>query len=183
MRQALRLHPDTRWVSAARVEVDVSRPRLGALLLRYVVSGAISDLRLPPVSVSVRADGLWRCSCFEAFVRAAPEAAYYEFNFAPSMQWAAYRFDGYRSGMTLADVNPPRIEVRSSDECYELHASLTLNRLPDLPLDVTWQVGLSAVIEETDGRKSYWALAYPLGDPDFHHPDCFALELPAAKRA
>ena len=29
---------------------------------------------------------------------------------------------------------------------------------------------------------SYWALAHPPGKPDFHHPDCFALELPAARR-
>ncbi len=42
------------------------------------------------------------------------------------------------------------------------------------------RLGLSAVIEETDGTKSYWALAHPAeGPPDFHHPDCFALTLPA----
>ena len=34
------------------------------------------------------------------------------------------------------------------------------------------------VIEEINGRKSYWALKHPAGKPDFHHPDCFALELP-----
>ena len=33
-------------------------------------------------------------------------------------------------------------------------------------------------IEEQDGRKSYWALAHPPGKPDFHHPDCFVLDLP-----
>jgi hypothetical protein len=36
------------------------------------------------------------------------------------------------------------------------------------------------VIEERNGRKSYWALAHPPGEPDFHHPACFALELPPA---
>jgi hypothetical protein len=42
-------------------------------------------------------------------------------------------------------------------------------------------LGLSAVIEEKDGTKSYWALAHPPGDkPDFHHLDCFAVELPPA---
>jgi hypothetical protein len=42
-------------------------------------------------------------------------------------------------------------------------------------------MGISAILVERDGRKSYWALAHPPGEPDFHHPDCFALELPAAK--
>src|SRR3546814_9971873 len=45
------------------------------------------------------------------------------------------------------------------------------------------RVALSAVIEETDGTKSYWALRHPPGKPDFHHPDCFALALGAPDRS
>jgi len=37
-------------------------------------------------------------------------------------------------------------------------------------------LGLSAVLEETNGRKSYWALVHRPGQPDFHHSDCFTLE-------
>jgi hypothetical protein len=33
------------------------------------------------------------------------------------------------------------------------------------------------VIEEVSGVFSYWALNHPPGEPDFHHPDAFALEL------
>ena len=41
-----------------------------------------------------------------------------------------------------------------------------------------WQLGLSAILEEIDGTKSYWALAHPPGDkPDFHDPVCFAARL------
>ena len=50
-------------------------------------------------------------------------------------------------------------------------------------MDLDWQMGLSAVLEETDGTKSYWALAHPPGAPDFHHPDCFALDIPAPDAA
>jgi hypothetical protein len=39
-------------------------------------------------------------------------------------------------------------------------------------------IGLTAVLEQTDGTKSYWALAHPPGKPDFHDPACFALEFP-----
>ncbi|MFC7497623.1 hypothetical protein ACFQRC_00110 [Enterovirga sp. GCM10030262] len=73
---------------------------------------------------------------------------------------------------------PPRIETRAAGHFYELRALL---EVPDLLPDMPWQLGLSAVIEETNGRKSYWALAHPPGDPDFHHEDCFALELAAAR--
>ncbi len=170
-------------MAATHIEVDVARPGPGSLVLRYLVTGKTIDLRLPPVTDPMRGDGLWRHTCFEAFVRAGPSAAYYEFNFAPSMQWAAYRFSGYRSGMRVARaISAPRVEVQSSGACYELQAALELDRLPGLPGDTAWRLGLSAVIEETSGRKSYWALAHPPGKADFHHSDCFAQELPVAVR-
>ncbi len=181
MRQALILHPDSRCTAATHIAVDVARPRPGNLVLRYLVTARMSDLRMPPVSAPVRSDELWRHTCFEAFVRASPNASYYEFNFAPSRQWAAYRFSGYRKGMRVATgIGAPRVEARSNGGCYELQVSLALDRLPGLPGDAAWRLGLSAVIEETSGFKSYWALAHPPGKADFHHPDCFAHELPAA---
>lgn len=161
--------------------MEVARPRTGPLVLNYVVTGRIGDLRLPPVTASARTDELWRHTCFETFVRTAAGPAYYEFNFAPSTQWAAYGFSGYRTGMRVAnEIHPPHIEVQSTDERFTLEASLDLDRLPGLPSDAAWQLGLSAVIEEADGALSYWALAHPPGKADFHHSDCFALELTRA---
>lgn len=178
MRQSLRLHPDSHPLAATRIEVDVARPRAGSLVLSYVVTGKISDLRLPPAMAAARADELWRHTCFEAFVRPSPGDAYYEFNFAPSTQWAAYRFDRYRSGMRVAtDIGVPRIHVQAAPERYTLRAALDLSRIPR---DAPWHLGLAAVIEETSGRQSYWALAHPQGQPDFHHSDCFALEVSPA---
>ena len=112
---------------------------------------------------------------------ASSGAEYYEFNFAPSTQWAAYRFSSYRSGMSVAtEIGPPPIDVRSSPDCYTLQTSLELDRLSDLPRKALWRLGLSALIEDTGGHKSYWALAHPPGKPDFHHADCFAHEFSPA---
>ena len=183
MRQALKLHPDSRCVAATRIEVEVARPRPGNLALHYAVTGKMSDLFMPPVTAPARSDELWRHTCFEAFVRASSSAAYYEFNFAPSLQWAAYRFSDYRSGMRVAsEISAPRLEVQSNGACTELQVSLELGRLPGLPCDAPWRLGLAAVIEETSGRKSYWALTHPPGKADFHHSDCFAHEFPATVR-
>ena len=181
MRQALRLHPDSLCFAATRIEVDVVRSHAGSLLLSYFVTGKIGDLRIPPVVTAARTDELWRHTCFEAFVGSSADAAYYEFNFAPSTQWAAYRFSSYRSGMRVAaEVSAPSIEARSSHDCYTLQASLQLERLPSLSPAAPWRLGLSALIEDTSGCKSYWALAHPPGKPDFHHADCFALEFSPA---
>jgi hypothetical protein len=177
MRLALIPHPDTPPAGALGLEVEVRRGPHG-LELRYLVTGAIDDLRLPSPAVPQRTDELWKHTCFEAFVRRS-DGGYYEFNFAPSSQWAAYGFSGYREGMAEADVDAPRIAAHAEDGLYEVRVSVELDRLPGLPADGVWEIGLTAVIEDTDGAKSYWALRHPPGRPDFHHRDGFALELPA----
>lgn len=177
MRLALRHHPDSLSLVATHIDVDLVRPHAGSLVLCYFVTGKIGGLRLPPIAAPVRAEELWQRTCFEAFVRCEASDIYYEFNFAPSTQWAAYQFDGYRSGMREASgVSAPAIAVKTSSALFRLQASFELGQLSDLPRDARWRLGLSALIEDTSGSKSYWALAHPPGKPDFHHPDCFAHE-------
>jgi hypothetical protein len=181
MRQLLKPHPISGRFAALQVEVGIARSRTGSLMLSYMVTGDLSDLRIPPVAKPARSDELWRHTCFEAFVRASSGAEYYEFNFAPSTQWAAYRFSGYRSELCLAtEIGAPQIEVQSAPDCYTLQASFDPDRLAGLPCEALWRLGLSAVIEDASGSKSYWALAHPPGEPDFHHPDCFAFEFSPA---
>jgi hypothetical protein len=176
MRLALKLHPDGTSSAANNVEVEIARARDGVFALSYVVTGKISGLRLPPVVASTRADELWRHTCFEAFLSVPPDTGYYEFNFSPSTQWAAYRFSGYRSGMQVAsEIDAPGIETSSGANSYTLRATLNPDRA-NVSQGVRWHLGLSAVIEETNGNKSYWALAHAPGKPDFHSADCFTYE-------
>jgi hypothetical protein len=146
-------------------------------VLSYAVHGNIGELRLTPMTAPARGDELWRHTCFEVFAATSAGAAYYELNFAPSTQWAAYRFESYRNGMRVAaEMSAPRIEVQSTSERYALQVSLELDGLTGLPRDVAWRLGLAAVIEDTHGGMSYWALAHPPGKADFHRIDCFAHE-------
>jgi hypothetical protein len=175
MRQTLRLHPDSFCFAVTHVEVEIARPQTRSLALAYIVTGRISDIAMPTVDVARRMDELWRHTCFEAFVAAG--VAYYEFNFAPSRHWAAYRFSSYRTGMRVAtEIGAPQIAMEWSPERYTLQASLEMDQLL-LSRDATLRLGLSAVIEENSGQRSYWALAHPPGKADFHHSDCFTLEL------
>src|SRR5262249_46946937 len=150
------LHPGSRCLAAAHVEVEVARPRADSLVLSYIVTGRMNDIRMPPVMEAARRDELWQHTCFEAFVRDSSVGEYYEFNFAPSTSWAAYRFKNSGTGMRVAaEIDPPPIEVQSSSDRYTLQASLALDRLSGLPRDSAWRLGLSALIEDTSGRKSY----------------------------
>jgi hypothetical protein len=185
MRHTLRVHPDTPCAAVAQIEVDVARPRAGRLILTYAVMGKIGDLAIPPVADPVRTEELWQHTCFEALLRGSSGAGYYEFNFSPSTQWAAYRFSDYRTGRCVAtETGAPLIEVESSAERFALRASLEIDRLQAPAAggggnraNQKWRLGLSAIIEERSGQRSYWALTHPPGKPDFHHSDCFALEV------
>jgi hypothetical protein len=178
MRHPLHPHPDSRTETVTSIEAEASRPRPGLLALRYVVTGAIGDLRLPPAAAPARGNELWRHTCFEAFLRAPPSGVYYELNFAPSLQWAAYRFTGYRAGMEAAgEVGAPKLIAQTTPQRYELAATIALDQLSDLPADTTWDIALTAVIETADRSKSYWSLAHAPGQPDFHHSVCFAARL------
>ncbi len=45
------------------------------------------------------------------------------------------------------------------------------------------RLALSAVVEDREGRLSYWAMRHPPGRPDFHHPEGFALALELPSQA
>jgi hypothetical protein len=179
----LKRHPHTPCDTVEGIAVEVARHG-SDLQLRYCATGRIGALQIPARSTSVRADDLWRHTCFEAFIKETGADTYHEFNFAPSTQWAAYSFTGYRDGMrVLSDITPREIGIETTAASFCLRAHLLLPNLLNLLTNATWRLGLSAVIEETNGAKSYWALAHPPGKPDFHHPDCFGLELPPASAA
>lgn len=168
------LQPFSEIPGPTRVEVEVERRSSSALALRFVVHGA-QGVRIPPLAEARRTDDLWRTTCLEVFV-GAPDGGYYEFNLSPSTAWAAYRFDGYREGMREA-AGAPEVRVNRNG------AQLVLSALITLPEDATGPVGLSAVLEDVSGEKTYWALAHGPDKPDFHHPDSFALALPAPEAA
>lgn len=174
-------HPETPCEAAARIEVNLARAAPARLALRYLVTGDIAGLRLPEPGERARADELWKHCCFEAFLLTGEGDGYAEINLSPSNRWAAYRFDAHRAGMAnLEGLVLSHLTQRTSASQYELVATLDLAGVTGLSTDRPWRMGLSAVIEETSGAKSYWALAHAPGKPDFHHPDAFAFDLEPA---
>lgn len=168
-------HPDHIPRSIRTIEARVLGHDANWLRLRWRIEGA-GDLVVPPFAGKGRAEGLWKTTCLEAFLRPAGSEAYVELNLSPSERWAAYDFSGYRDGMAERPFpREPDCTMRAGTDVAIFDAAIPAAGLPSGPC----QLGLSAVIEEKDGTKSYWALAHPPGKPDFHHPDCFALELPA----
>ncbi len=168
-------HPGEPGAPVTRFEAGARRGSDGALWLAWDLGFVPGALRLPAPAPPTRTDGLWRHTCFEAFLAAPGAAGYLEFNFSPSGAWAAYAFSACRTGMRPLVLDAPptacwqRADTRLALE-LQLPAALAAGAL---------RLALSAVIETSSGTISHWALRHPAGLPDFHHPDGFALELPA----
>lgn len=181
---SLSCHPETPCDAVSRITASAARNEWGQLVLSFHVVGDIQRLSIPvPVAYASRRDGLWQTTCVEAFAKPVAGSAYAEFNFAPSTAWAAYEFEAYRQAISPPLLDAPPIDVELADEQMSISVAVDMATLTLLPPDAPWQLGLSAVIEETHGTKSYWALTHPPGKPDFHHPDCFALTLGAPPAA
>jgi hypothetical protein len=136
---------------------------IGAPAARFVI---------PQAEEPGRADELWRTTCFEAFLRSAEADGYREWNFAPSGEWAAYDFTSYRENMNPPEIDgEPYMRLEDNLNWWALGATIAV------PADRPWELGLSAVLEEQSGAKTYWALAHPSDQPDFHAPGCFTARL------
>ena len=162
------------WVNVDR---SAAFGRNATLNLFFCVGAPASRFVIPQSTAPVRRDELWRTTCFEAFLREESQQAYVEWNFAPSLDWAAYCFTAPRADMSLAEVEAdPYIRVEDNLTWWALGATIAI------PADASFDLGLTAVIEEKDGHKSHWALAHPANGldapPDFHDPTCFLARLP-----
>lgn len=152
-------HPDPPFGATHSVDAELER-LLGGAIASFRVLGDMAKLVIPPPAVPDRTDGLWRTTCFELFV-AGEGSGYREFNFSPSGQWAAYEFDDYRAGKRNASARVD-IEICQTNKALQFSAKI----MTEFPNPVL--VGLTAVIEETDGAIRYWSTAFAPGKPDFH---------------
>jgi hypothetical protein len=78
--------------------------------------------------------------------------------------------------MAPIEVNrPPRVAVRPTPRGLVLEAVTHLAELPMPQPGSPLRAGAAAVVEEKDGRLTYWALTHPSALPDFHHRLGFVL--------
>ena len=144
-------------------------------------------MQIPSAGPSIRADHLWQHTCFEAFISAAGETAYHEFNFSPDGRWAVYAFTAYRQpdrATNRANPPAPEITLRTLPNRLQLSAVLRPEALPSALRGKALDIGLSAIVETRADRRtpgipslSYWALRHAAERPDFHDRRALALRL------
>jgi hypothetical protein len=120
-----------------------------------------------------RKDNLWQATCFELFLQPESRNNYWEINFSPRGDWNIYAFDGYREGMKnetrLGAVQLNELQAEEKRCVCKFNVSLLGLALRHFEM----RIGLTAVIQTSDGKKTYWALKHASEKPDFHKPESF----------
>jgi len=169
-------HPQHPPLGVTQVEARIIGRDSNWLRARWRVEGS-QGLVVPAFAGKGRADGLWQTTCFELFLKPEGGAAYVEINLSPSERWNVYDFAAYRWDMQERPIpREPECTMRLGSSFAIFDASIPVAGLPEGEC----AMGLSAVIEEQGGTKSFWALAHPDAEPDFHAPACFAATFAAA---
>ena len=146
------------------------------LRFSYRLRGELAAIAIPHRVPARRAERLWEHTCFEAFVAPGAGERYFELNFSPSTEWAAYELDGYRRGQhPLALMRPPAIEVAASGSDLRVTADVELPAAAEARWP--WRIGLTAVVEDRAGGRAYFALEHPRPAPDFHDAAAFVISL------
>jgi hypothetical protein len=148
------------------------------IMLHYLLAGKLEEILFPPKSVKPgRRDELWKMTCFEFFLAIKDQPRYWEFNLSPSGDWNIYCVDAYRriGFRRETSIQRLRFEVQKGEDSLYLDALVDLN--PILGSAQSLEVGITSIVQTTDGKESYWALAHPGSVADFHLRQSFILEL------
>ena len=155
------------------------------LNIKYILSGNLSTIVVPPVNNNSRRKyDLWEHTCFEFFLKPKNTNKYWEFNLSPTRNWNVFRFSNYRENIAeeMAFDSLP-FTILQREDIFTIELNIDLDKIvlhsdavelaPQKDLDIA----ITAVVEDKDNQLIYWALAHPVTEADFHHPDGFIVSL------
>ncbi len=169
------------WSGKIDLDAQASRTSTG-IQLRYRLHAADPTLlaSLIPAETaepSSRRDGLWKSTCFEAFIGVKNSKAYFEFNASPAGDWAWYTFDDYRKGMRkpelAAGAEPKLLESRRTADRFEITWLIPNAALGGISPD---SVAPASVLDH-HGDLGYWSTKHAGSVADFHLRESFIIRI------
>jgi hypothetical protein len=153
------------------------------LVVHYSLIGHLREIILPLHSAPPhRHDDLWKATCFEFFIALKDQPQYWEFNMSPSGDWNVYRMDAYRRIGFREETSIQQLPFDVQKEDDALTLDITIDLTPIFQRSDDLEVGITAVIQTKDGSETYWALAHPAPQADFHLRESFIPVLAAQTR-
>jgi hypothetical protein len=161
------------------IEITAKVARQNNLLsVHYSVQGEIDDILLPVQSdFPSRKHDLWKATCFEFFIALKNQPGYWEFNLSPSSNWNVYAMDAYRQVNMREEIAFQQLpfQFRKTNAELSLEILVDLSSIVGPEQDI--QLGVTAIIQTEDEIETYWALAHPSAQADFHLMESFVIEL------
>ena len=147
------------------------------LSLHYAVRGEVENMLLPVIAAPSRKDDLWKATCFEFFVAIQDQPRYWEFNMSPSGEWNVYIMDTYRriNFREESAISLVPFDFKKDNSGYSLNVSADLSPIINPGQNI--QIGITAIIQTKDRNETYWALAHPGIQADFHLREGFIIEV------
>ena len=148
-----------------------------SLYMSYLLTGDLDGISIPEISTTPqRKDLLWESTCFEFFIQPAGKAEYWEFNLSPSGDWNVYHMDSYRKGMRREEaISTLPFTIKRLSCRFNLELEFDLKQI--CAENCQLMAGITAVIKDSSGNCSYWALKHAGTKPDFHLAESFILKL------
>jgi len=144
--------------------------------IHYEVSGDIGQIALPGLAAPpIRKYDLWKATCFEFFLALPGQPQYWEFNMSPSGDWNVYQMDAYRRVGFQEERLIKQLQVGFQNEAGKLTMKSDVDLKPLFQNGGALDAGITSVIQANDGTETYWALAHPGRQADFHLRESFAL--------
>ncbi|WP_413584654.1 DOMON-like domain-containing protein [Bdellovibrio sp. HCB274] len=171
---------ETAFTKLFKLESQVYVTSPDEVILEFFLLGPTRHLHFPPQREDAegtvpRRDELWKTTCLEAFFSFDQNAdsPYLEVNCSPNGDWNAYSFISYRQGMKADGTASVSLSHRS----LESDQAVFRVKIQSPALRQFKKLGITAVIEFSDGSKSYYALSHPGTQADFHNKAAFSYSL------
>lgn len=148
------------------------------LTIHYALTGKIEDIFLSSPSVNpTRKEELWKTTCLEFFLAIKGLPHYWEFNISPSGDWNIYRMDAYRRIGFREEMSIQQFQfnMQKHTNNFLLNAAVDLN--PIIQAEQILEIGITAIVQTTEGSETYWALVHPAPEANFHLRESFILAM------
>jgi len=165
---------------AAKLRVEARLDHSGSVLTaEFEVFDPEAQVDWPaPLAKAGRGHDLWKQTCLEIFMRDPASGLYWEWNFAPSGEWDAFCFSGYRQRLLHAARASQGVRLIEPVRAGLLRACIDVSFSPLLHQAFLsgdqWQIAPTAVIKTKTHHLSYWAAKHAGAKPDFHAPEGFS---------
>lgn len=139
--------------------------------LRFVIKGGLDEYLFPQKSKQIRANELWKATCFELFLANGQKEDYYELNFSSSLAWNFYYLSAYRAEVQEVELlSEPKIETHIKEDAFQISFELEVEACLLEQFDI---YNVTSILLTQENERTFWSEKHLTVVPDFHHRDNF----------